>query len=263
MEINKGEGAVLGKEFFCEEEPGCLIEEEEKELLEFISSGNLEIDRRLEGGIPSGSLCLLEGVNDSGKSIFLQQIIWGALNQDKTVLFLTTEKTSKEVLNQMESLKRGVSDYFIIGRSKIFEINAGYVEENPRLSESLLQVLLECIQRCEEELVLIDSLTIFAVNASENAVLNFFTECVKLCDRGKTILISVHGYAFSQAVLYRLRSVCSACLELRIEQVGDQWIKTMEIQKLRGARKTTGNLLSFDVDSEFGLKIIPVSKIKA
>ena len=135
MEINKGEGAVLGKEFFCEEEPGCLIEEEEKELLEFISSGNLEIDRRLEGGIPAGSLCLLEGANDSGKSIFLQQIIWGALNQDKTVLFLTTEKTSKEVLNQMESLKRGVSDYFIIGRSKIFEINAGYVEENPRLSE--------------------------------------------------------------------------------------------------------------------------------
>jgi flagellar protein FlaH len=37
----------------------------------------------------------------------------------------------------------------------------------------------------------------------------------------------------------------------------------MEIQKLRGARKTTGNLLSFDVDSEFGLKIIPFSKVKA
>jgi flagellar protein FlaH len=264
MEGNKGEGVLLEKESFYEEALSDLKEEEEeKELMEFISSGNLEIDRKLEGGVPVGSLCLLEGANDSGKSIFLQQMIWGALNQDKTVLVITTEKTSKEVLNQMESLKRGISDYFIIGRSKIFEINASYVEERPRLSDSLLQVLLECIQKCKEELILIDSLTIFAVNASENAVLNFFTECVKLCDRGKTILISVHGYAFSQAVLYRLRSVCSDCLELRIEQVGDQWVKTMEIQKLRGARKTTGNLLSFDVDSEFGMKIIPVSKVKA
>ncbi|MHC1757315.1 MAG: ATPase domain-containing protein [Methanosarcina sp.] len=262
MEGNKGEAILFEKESVYEEVFSDL-KEEEKALLEFISSGNLEIDRKLEGGVPVGSLCLLEGGNDSGKSIFLQQIMWGALNQDKKVLALTTEKTSKELLNQMESLKRGISDYFIIGRSKIFEINANYIEKNPNLSESLLQMLLECIKRCEEELILIDSLTIFAVNASENAVLNFFTECVKLCDRGKTILISVHGYAFSQAVLYRLRSVCSACFELRIEQVGDQWVKTMEIQKLRGARKTTGNLLSFDVDSEFGLKIIPFSKVKA
>jgi len=262
MEVNKGEEVLLEKESFYEETFSDL-EEEGKELMEFISSGNLEIDRKLEGGVPVGSLCLLEGANDSGKSIFLQQIIWGALNQDKTVLVLTTEKTSKEVLNQMESLKRGILDYFIIGRSKIFEINANYIEKNPKLSESLLQMLLECIKRCEEELILIDSLTIFAVNASENAVLNFFTECVKLCDRGKTILISVHGYAFSQVTLYRLRSICSAFFELRIEQVGDQWVKTMEIQKLRGARKTTGNLLSFNVDSEFGLKIIPFSKVKA
>ncbi|HIH95667.1 TPA: flagellar accessory protein FlaH [Methanosarcina acetivorans] len=262
MEGRTGEGALFKNELFYEEVFSDL-KEEEKALLEFISSGNLEIDRKLEGGVPVGSLCLLEGGNDSGKSIFLQQIMWGALNQDKRVLALATEKTSKELLNQMESLKHGISDYFIIGRAKIFEINAGYVEENPQLSESLLQVLLECIKRCKEELILIDSLTIFAVNASENAVLNFFTECVKLCDNGKTILISVHGYAFSQSVLYRLRSVCSVCLELRIEQVGDQWIKTMEIQKLRGARKTRGNLLSFDVDSKFGLKIIPVSKVKA
>lgn len=262
MEGNKGEGVLFGKELFYEEMFSGLKEEEEISL-GFISSGNLEIDRKLEGGIPVGSLCLLEGGNDSGKSIFLQQIMWGALNQDKRVLTLTTEKSSKEILSQMESLKYGISDYFIIGRSKLFEINARYVEENPHLSENLLQMLLECIKRCEEELILIDSLTVFAVNASENTVLNFFTECVKLCDRGKTILIGVHGYAFSQATLYRIRSVCNACLELRIEQVGDQLVRTMKIQKLRGARKTTGNLLSFNVDSEFGLKIIPVLKVKA
>lgn len=235
---------------------------EKEKPLEFISSGNLEIDRKLEGGIPVGSLCLLEGEKDSGKSVLMQQIMWGALNQDKKALALTTEKTSKNLLNNMESLNLDISDYFILGRSKIFEINASYVEENPELSEKLLQTLLECVEQCEEDLILIDSLTILAVSASENALLNFFTGCVKLCDKGKTILISVHGYTFPQQVIHRLKSTCDTCLELRIEQVGDKLINTLEIQKLRGARKITGNMLSFNVDSDSGLKIIPVSKVK-
>jgi archaeal flagellar protein FlaH len=256
-----GEGLLLKESFL--EDTANNSETEEKKYLEFISSGNMEIDRRLEGGIPTGSLCLLEGANNSGKSIFMQQIMWGALNQDKKVLAITTEKKSRDLLKNMENLKQSVSDYFIIGRSRIFEISSDSIEENPELSESMLQTLLECIKECEEELILIDSLTLFAVNTSESILLNFFTECVKSCDNGKTICISVHSYAFSQEVLYRLRSVCDSCIELRIEQVGDQWIKTMEIQKLRGAIKTIGNMLSFNVDSETGLKIIPVSKVKA
>ncbi|WP_243684645.1 ATPase domain-containing protein [Methanosarcina barkeri] len=149
------------------------------------------------------------------------------------------------MLNNMESLKQDISDYFIIGRLRIFEINASYVEESPELSNNLLGRMLECVNDCEEELILIDSLTILAVSASENTLLNFFRECLKLCDKEKTILISVHGYAFSQEVLYRLRSVCDSCLELRIEQVGDKLIKTMEIQKLRGAKKNYWKYVKF------------------
>lgn len=262
MGENVGAGLLLEKETLCEE-TSSNSENDQKTNLELISSGNLEIDRKLDGGIPVGSLCLLEGAKDSGKSIFIQQIMWGALNQDKRVLVVTTEKTSRDLLNNMENLKQDISDYFIIGRLRIFEIDANSIEEKPELGESLLQRLLECVKDCGEDLILIDSLTILAVNASENTLLNFFTEFVKLCDNGKTILISVHGYAFPQEVLYRLRSVCDSCFELRIEQVGDKWIKTMEIQKLRGAKKTIGNMLSFDVNSECGLKIIPVSKVKA
>lgn len=244
MEGNGVEDLLLEKEALYEDTSSNL-ETNKKKPLEFISTGNLGIDRKLDGGIPVGSLCLLEGTNDSGKSIFIQQIMWGALNQDKRVLTITTEKTLKSLLNNMENLKQDISDYFIIGRSRIFEINTNYIEEKPELAESLLQIMLECVKECEEELILIDSLTVLAVSASENDLLNFFTECVKFCDSGKTICISVHSYAFSQEVLYRLRSVCDSCFELRIEQVGDQWIKTMEIQKLRGAVKTIGNILKF------------------
>ena len=95
MGENSVESLLLEKDAFCEE-TSSNPETDKKKPLEFISSGNMEIDRKLDGGILVGSLCLLEGANDSGKSIFMQQIMWGALNQDKKVLAVTTEKTSRE-----------------------------------------------------------------------------------------------------------------------------------------------------------------------
>ena len=108
MGVNSEEALFLENEAFCEEVSDNS--ETENKPLEFISSGNLEIDKKLEGGIPIGSLCLLEGAKGSGKSIFMQQIMWGALNQDKKVLALTTEKTSRKLLNNMENLKQDISD---------------------------------------------------------------------------------------------------------------------------------------------------------
>ena len=66
-----GEGLLLKESFL--KDTANNSETEEKKYLEFISSGNMEIDRRLEGGIPTGSLCLLEGANNSGKSIFMNK----------------------------------------------------------------------------------------------------------------------------------------------------------------------------------------------
>lgn len=96
----------------------------------------------------------------------------------KSFSFNDGKKTSRKLLNNMESLKQDISDYFIIGRLRIFEINASYVEESPELSNNLLGRMLECVNDCEEELILIDSLTILAVSASENTLLNFFLENV-------------------------------------------------------------------------------------
>jgi flagellar protein FlaH len=53
------------------------IEEEIKKSI--LSSGNSEIDKKLGEGIPLGSLTLIEGENDTGKSVLCQQFIYGGL----------------------------------------------------------------------------------------------------------------------------------------------------------------------------------------
>jgi flagellar protein FlaH len=50
---------------------------------------------------------------------------------------------------------------------------------------------------------------------------------------------------------------------MRVEDLGTQLVKVMEVAKIRGANKTTGNVVSFDVEPNFGMKIIPITKAKA
>ena len=53
---------------------GDLLGGEERDIL---STGNPEIDKKLADGLPLQSLTLIEGENDTGKSVITQQIIWG------------------------------------------------------------------------------------------------------------------------------------------------------------------------------------------
>jgi flagellar protein FlaH len=92
--------------------------------------------------------------------------------------------------------------------------------------------------------------------------MTYFEVCKHYCDRGLTMVNVVNSYAFGQAELSRVRSMCDAHIRLRTEEVGDRLLKVMEVAKVRGAEMGTGNILSFDVEPMLGMKIIPVSKVK-
>ena len=241
-----------------EEEIRITSHYEQKDVL---TSGNTEMDKRMGGGIPAGSLTIIEGPNDCGKSVVTQQIMWGGLQQGFTITSYTTENTIKSLLKQMDSLSLDISEYFVLGHLKIFPIRlkgTDWVAEIP-----YLRYIINDMERRQDDIIIIDSLTVFVSHASENDILDFFTSCKNLCDYGKTILLTVHDYAFGEEMLTRVRSICDAHISIRMEEVGDKLIKTMEVAKIRGAQRTTGNIISFDVEPQFGLRIIPVAKAKA
>jgi flagellar protein FlaH len=78
-----------------------------------------------------------------------------------------------------------------------------------------------------------------------------------------TIFFTIHSYAFEEAMFIRMRSLCDAHLKLRVQEVGDQLLKVLEVAKVRGAEKGTGNIINFDVEPGLGMRIIPVSSAKA
>ena len=52
-------------------------------------------------------------------------------------------------------------------------------------------------------------------------------------------------------------------LKLRLEEVGERLVKVLEVSKVRNAERTTGNIISFDVEPGMGMRIIPITKAKA
>ena len=226
-----------------------------------VSTGQPDLDKKLGGGIPLGSLTLLEGQSDSGKSVVCQQLIWGSLQSGLTAILFTTESTTKSFLRQMSSLNLDIMDFLLLGRLRIYPIAVGRRKLTP---EQVFNVIVKSIKEGQGvDLVVVDSLTTFVTRGSWEETAAYFENCQELVSENRTIINVASTYAFDDTTLARLRSMCDAHLTLRTEEVGDQLVKILEVAKIRGASKTTGNIITFDIEPDVGMKIIPFSRTSA
>ena len=237
-------------------------EQPEKEEMLVISTGNYELDRKIADGLPVRSLTLIEGENDTGKSVITQQIMWGAMKQELSVDLYTTENTTKSFIKQMESMSLDISEYFAWGYLKVYPLHVVGFEWSKGEMENILQGLVAKIKHSTAQVAIVDSLTLFTEYADIDAIVSFFTACKSLADRGKTILVTLHTYAFEEDTLVRIRSVCDAHFTMRKALVGDKYVMVLEVIKVKGAKKSSGNLVSFEVHPGYGMKVIPMSIAK-
>ena len=259
MDVDLAE--TLKQEPGAEELPAAPIEEEEEEKPRLIAVGVMDIDKKIGGGLPPGSLTLVEGDPDSGKSVVVQQLTYGALKERFSVALYLSETSTRDFLNQMEDLGMSTMDYYLVGRLAAFQANLRVDKEK---AERLLERLIRHIEKSDShELFVVDSITSLLFQFDERFVLSFLATCKDLADSGRTIMVTLHSYAISEALRLRASSICDAHLRLRIEELGKQLVRTLEVSKIRGAVKTVDNSVSFSVEPGLGLKSIPISKTKA
>jgi flagellar protein FlaH len=246
-----------------DEEPLAPTEEEEEEEQKprLITLGVMDIDKRLGGGLPPASLTLVEGDPDSGKSVVVQQLTFGALKEGfRTSLFLSESK-SREFLQQLDSLGMSSTDYYLIGRLSLYQKNLRVERER---ADRILQKLLHHIEESDKrDLFIMDSITPLLFQFDERYVLSFLANCKDLADMGRTIIVTLHSYAIGETLRFRADSIVDAHLRLRIEDLGQRLVRTLEVTKIRGAAKTADNAVSFTVQPGMGLKSVPISKTKA
>jgi len=228
---------------------------------EVISAGNDDIDRRIGGGIPFRTLMLIEGESASGKSTLAQQLARGALESREKAAIYTTEQTVQSLVRQMMTLGLDVRDHFLLDRLQIYPVSIPPDSIDPAI---LFQELTNhIINQTACRVIVMDSLTTFVSRVGGDQIQEFFARCKSLCDEGKVIICTVHLDAFEPNILTRVRSLCDAHLRLRVEKLGSQLQKTIEVAKIRGAEVPTGNISGFEVEPGLGIRIVPVSKARA
>ena len=227
-----------------------------------ISTGNGEIDKKLGGGIPAGSLTLVEGQSDAGKSVLCQHLNYGSVLAGLGAAYYTGENTVRSLISQMGSLSLNVMDHFLVDQLRIYPIQTSSRNID---TEAAFSTLVRHIDNLPEtfKVIIVDSVTNIITHSHETSVIDFFSTCKGMCDQGRSIFIVVHSYAFDEKLLIRIRSLCDAHLTLRLEEVGERLIKVLEVSKVRNAERNTGNIISFDVDPGMGMRIIPITKAKA
>lgn len=234
-----------------------LISEEDNEG-KVVSTGNSELDDKMGGGIPLGSLTLIEGDSGAGKSVLSQQMMHGSLANGFNLTLFSSENTVKSLVKQMRSLSLDITDYLLLNKMRIYPI------ETSRLGKDAPPTLIRALKTEEgRQMIFVDSLTSSIPQSSEREVLSFFEECKRLCAQGTTVVVVVHSHGLSSELLTRLRSLCDAHLRLRTEEVGEKLVKTLEVTKVRGADKATGNIVSFEVEPGWGMRVVPLNKVGA
>ena len=210
------------------------------------------------GGIPVGSLVLIEGTSGAGKSVLSQQIIWGSLQDGFEVTLFTSENSVKSLVTQMDSIDLDILDFLLLGKFKPHPMKLA------RLGEQAPYRLIQVIKGlAERDIVVVDSFTSAIANSSTDVqILNFFEECKRLCARGLTIIVTLHSDVVDQDLISPIRSMCDAHLQLRSEQDGQRLVKTLQVSKVRGAGSVTGAIVGFEVEPGWGMRVIPISKAR-
>ncbi len=246
-----------------DEEPEEEIYEDEPEEEEpvLLTLGVMDIDKKLGGGIPLESLTLVEGDPESGKSVLMEQLAYYALRQQLTVSSFLAEMKPREFLDQMTSLGMDTMDYYLLRRLSLYPAHFR-VDQNE--AEQLTGRLLKYLEKgADADVIMVDSVTPLLFHFDTRFVLSFLAQCKELAALGKTIVVTLHSYAINESLRLRAGSIVDAHLRLRIEELGKQVVRTLEVSKIRGAIKTIGNSVSFTVEPGIGLKTVPISKTKA
>ena len=220
------------------------------------------LDKRIDGGVVVGSLTMIEGQSDVGKSVVAQQICYAGLQSGAGGAYYTTEKTTPGLIAQMESLGNGITDEFLTDRLRIYELKSSIRGIDP---DAFFTRICGHIAQLPPafNVVVIDTIADVVTRATGNSLIGFFASCRDLCKQGRTIVLVGHSYAFEKDVLARLRMLCDTHFLLYLEEVGSKMANSLEVTKLSNVDRTTPDVISFSIVPEIGIKVLPFTRAKA
>jgi flagellar protein FlaH len=229
-----------------------------------ISLGVPELDRDLGGGVPVPSLISIEGEYGSGKTIFVQQIVYAMLKSGLRVYVVSSETTVKEYLSMMESVKLDAYSHYFSGQLNIYPLHVEGGRWSKFLSSFFLRVAANFLELKKKhyDVVVVDSLSVLTVGTPPHEFLTFVTRMKNLVSDGKTVVVTFHPEFLSEESIMKLRASSDVYLVLKNTSISGIDVKLLRIVKLWGVSGERKSSITLEINPQIGLRVMPLSGVK-
>ena len=220
------------------------------------------LEKILGGGIPISTLTLVEGAAATGKSTLCQHLTYGALIDGHAAAYLTSEHTTQRFMAQMSSIGLDVSQCHSGAQLSILPLDEGKAGEDssPRLTN--LASDIEGLAR-DHELIIVDSITHIASHSRDQSIIDFFSTCKRLCSKAATIVVVIQPHVIDDNMLLRFHSICDNHVNLRSGNLSVKGMCTLRVLKANNVELSRNNSVSFQVEAEVGMRVLPLAIIRA
>ncbi len=212
---------------------------------------NDELHRRLGGGIPSGSIMLIEGDRGTGKSIFSQRLLYGFLRNNHTASYISSQYTTPEFINQMESLGYSIITDLIRRRLIFVSVYPLLVGVSKR--EKFLTRFLSESRIWDRDVVIIDSISsLLPATLNEDELRRLADHIKKLSSLGKVIMLTVNPNDIDGDILRILEEISTILVRLQVKVFGGDLKNSATIVKYNNAMGIFQKIIPFRVEPRVG-----------
>lgn len=218
-----------------------------------------EFNKKLGGGFPSGSIVLLEGGNGAGKSAISQRMVFGLVENESSVTYISTQLTTKGFIQQMYSIDYPISSHLLKG--KLLYIPVIPLMQSAKNRIDFLQRLMGAEQLFENDVIVIDTLSSLIKSSADSEkatdLVSFFK---KISGMGKIIIITLDSNQLSKEITQTFHSSADIYLSLQTKAVASEIKRTVIVNKFTGAKGAVTQVIGFRIEPNVGL-VVEISSI--
>lgn len=234
-----------------------------------VTTGIMNLDDKIEGGLVEGSVNLVVGKTGTGKTTLCCSFMYEGAKNKKPVVYLSTEERVEDIKKDIKSMFNwnieGLEkDGFINFLSIKPMVPSVDIEHTSRLAKSyvseLLRKITESLEKTKAKRLIIDSISIIQLFINDQYLSRIILTSLmdKLREMGVTTVISGTITEFSGALTGAelIESTVDSVIKLDFVPVAEDFKRTITIRKMRRTNHST-LIYPFEITPE-GMKLIEI-----
>ncbi|WP_254762006.1 ATPase domain-containing protein [Natrinema marinum] len=228
-------------------------------------SGRDRVNNAIGGGIPEGSIVLIEGQDGAGKSALSQRLSYGMATEDAFVTYVSTELESWEFVQQMNSLSYDVVD-LLLGEQLLF-LHANVDTHNDGRERQLLARLASAETLWKADVVFVDTLSALLRNDpnyeavieegdEDHVIQRLVTFLRQMTMRDKAVVLTVDPTSVREDALRPLRNVADVYFEIETNTVGQEIRRKILVRRFQNMKNPVDDSIGFSVQQGRGVSIV-------